>query len=1059
MCVSGQTEGEPGDLLPIVFPEGHDVVSSKFKALLYETLEGVQDGYYVEAIPKLERIIEEDPAIITAWESLGWCYWETGRREDAIKLWKELIVIDPELPLPYALLAIDATTQRDFAGAIEYYEKSLEINPNQYEVRLNLARVLQWAGNPDDSIEILSDLLEQDPDRTDVVLELARVLLRSREEQRALPLWSRLRGVATNNTEFLASEAICMLHSGKPVAAVERARECLEIDEDNLVALDVLATAAEYGETPSTALPFLRRMLKLHEAPVWREFTRSRIVRLSIRLHRNEPLKHSLLEAIALSREQLAEDSDCVDALLLLGELLLIDRQPVEAQGFFTKALRDHNPHNLRAKTGLLEVYLLVRQFDKARDMLRQIEQFNPRDPYRFYYLARLESARGLLYRAYVAAQELNAEGIRGAVPVLVYDGLSRSRYSGETVPVVTFREHMAVLKAAGFRFMIPAELPEYFRRQEPTAGSFRAVATRPAVIVTLDGADLLSMRLATEVAQELDIVLTAHVALQRDSDADELSKLLRTGCWAVGSYVKDGGILASIDADGRQGHPLPNRLPRADEMIVETYSEYETRLHGEFDGSHATLCRKLGIRTVVSVAYPFGDVGQLSYSNVDDPVRRITGAAAAAYNTGFIQSPFGFAVNGDNPLLYQRHKVERWLSGQQLVDRIYENHPVFRSFSLRAMFSAFQGKLYRARRILKRLGELNYPKQHLLKLTKEVEDRLARRLSAPIGAGGGEESPFRIRLRSPYAAARGNYFDDNQGRQTWWVSGAAGLNVTRGLAIEGQAGSGELKEDTSAGGTDISISERNLGIKAIYTFPYGRYVSCEGVGREYSSPADRVDTGYAFEAQIRPLLPLDTRLRFEHDTVPLARAVAADIQHDLFLVETSLQVRDWWNLLARGLLYDFSDNNEREQYLLESKWLVWERTGMFAGVRYSYVSADERRDSYWSPFELNRYLFAAGFRGSYLRAYYNIEFRYGRGKQGVHPEVEDAYRQHLALANEQGFDPNAPPKEEWEPVYSATAATRIPTRKHWAFNVAVSYSKTPDYQEFNALTGIRYAF
>lgn len=157
--------------------------------LMSETIGDMEDGNYRRAIPKLEKVIEMKPELYSAWESLGWCYYRLGREQKARDLWNRLRLMAPGKAISYNLLAKLAAANNKLDKAVEYYRKSLEIDPDQYNTRVDFARTLRWKGSLDRSIEMLRDALEEDEHRNDVVLELARALTDNWDYAEALPLW------------------------------------------------------------------------------------------------------------------------------------------------------------------------------------------------------------------------------------------------------------------------------------------------------------------------------------------------------------------------------------------------------------------------------------------------------------------------------------------------------------------------------------------------------------------------------------------------------------------------------------------------------------------------------------------------------------------------------------------------------------------------------------------------------------------------------------------------------------------------------------------------------
>lgn len=663
------------------------------------------------------------------------------------------------------------------------------------------------------------------------MLDLARALTDNWDYRKALPLWTKLREYVPDKREFIEGEVLCRLHTGDLDLARDLSTRLLEEFPGNTPALLISANLAQRSENPEDALPYLRQMMKQESNPVKKEGIRVRILRLLVSLHKSEPARFGLGEAIKLARERIDYDRKSVDARLMLAELLLMSGRYEESEVIFGFVLARINPHNLRARKGMFEVQMALHNYEKAHEQLVGIAEFNPHDPYLYYYISRWKATKGDYYGAHEALDKLERAGQRGAVPVFLYHGLTTSDYFMDALSVDLFQEQVQALKEAGFNFLKSSEIPDFFRRRNFYESGIllddRKMNIPPerVVVINFDDGRRDSMKFGTRVAEEEGVTFSMHIPTGYVDMRhpfictwEQLEKYSDTGVWDFGSHFKDAAILAPIDEDGRLGHALANRIWREDLGRMENMREYEKRLETESSESRLLIEEHLG-GDVNFASYPFGDIGQEINSNVRKPMRTILEHVRPHYDVGFIQSPFGFAVNG------------------------------------------------------------------------------AYRLS------------------------------------------------------------------------------------------------------------------------------------------------------------------DYWDMTAALMNFDFSDDNNRVHYSLGSSWLLNEHSGFRAGVGYSYASADKDTQAYWSPYELRRFYVEGGFRGNYLRNYYNIRLRLGSGRESVRPEDEADYELEKARAAALNYEPGEPPEENWETIIGVSASTRIPIRDNWSLNAEISYSKLPNYNSLNINGGIRYEF
>jgi tetratricopeptide (TPR) repeat protein len=101
-----------------------------------------------------------------------------GRFDDAIAAGKRAIEIDPLSGVPAFLLGNAYYAARRFDAAIEYMRKGIETNPDNSRMRLTLADVYAYAGQPEKAIEecerALAHALSQ-PGRLAVAATYAKV--------------------------------------------------------------------------------------------------------------------------------------------------------------------------------------------------------------------------------------------------------------------------------------------------------------------------------------------------------------------------------------------------------------------------------------------------------------------------------------------------------------------------------------------------------------------------------------------------------------------------------------------------------------------------------------------------------------------------------------------------------------------------------------------------------------------------------------------------------------------------------------------------------------------
>ncbi len=1058
-------------------------------AMMYDGMINAQDGQYDQAIPKLEWAIAEDPTLIGAWETLGWSYWHVGRAADAKVLWENLRALIPDEPQVYRWLASLATERRAFDEAVALLQKSLDLDPDQFEARLDLARVFLWRGRLGDAIRMARALLDEDPDRLDVALELARALQYAWRYAETLPLWNRLLEVAPDVTEYRLGAARALLHAGERKQAVEIASTVLEVEPDNVQALTIMADDAEYGARPQNARPYLYRAIASTNDAEERDLLRRRLVALLLRLRHGQPLLYPLEEPIRLSRDRVRDEAMNSDAQLVLGELLLMNRHYEDSEAVFYRVLRELNVNNLRALRGLFEIAMARFRFDEARGFLERIRAFNPDDPYLLSDEAMLYARHGDFARAHQAVDKLEQIGGQGAAAVLSYRMLSPSEI-GPAMPVARFHEHLKALRAAGYQFITTDELPGYLERVSGFPDRVAGIAPTRAVVVTFDDALDYAMQLATPIARQMGLVFTQFIPVGAVDDADPLvaswealRQWQRGGQWHYGSLLMRAQDVARVFRSGAPLPPLANRIWREDLSRLENVEEFDLRLEGEYAQSREIIERKIG-RPLDAVAYPFGDIGQESVANEPSAIAANLAKSQRHYATGFIVRNQGHAVRGDNPSLYGRYEPAPWMSGEAVVRHLIGQHPVFLAQRLRLEFATFEGRRGLARQTLENMERSGYPPEEIDRLKAFVKARLARKFDMPHVVDDVRKGPWSLQIENPYVGVAGLYFADSLDGESRHFEGLGGLHLTPNMTLRARAGIGWHTQPAVVTnlavplGPDIEIRETYAALAASAVLPYRSVLSWELGRRDFFDDADWTLWRYALALNLRPVDAIDMKLEYDHDAGPGARALRRELTYDRIAAHGVWSPSDRWDVWGSGQQFEFSDGNRRTHWHVLPMVLLWRPPGLRVGLRYAESTSSKEDIDYWTPYKQQSVHLEAGFRGTWRRQYYNLIGRVGQAREGIRPRAQQehadllaTYEDLLQRAQRGRWGRRAqddiqrevdnlranPPESEWETVYGVDASWGLRWSAHWELTGQFSYDKSPRYNETRAGAGLTY--
>jgi|GEM_PF-2525382 tetratricopeptide (TPR) repeat protein len=1059
--------------------------------LLFSAQDLLADEEYEAAIPMLEKVIDMEPSRLSAWAELGWAHWFLGDQEKARDIWSRLRLLNPEAPLAYNLLASYHLGQNELKEAIALYRKSLSLDPDQRDARLNLGRVYSWLGYLEEATALLQPLFEEDPDRMDVRLDLARTLTSNWDYENALPHWEYIRAIVPDYPEYMIHEATCRLHLGQLDQAKELALEVLEREGDAMQPLHILADAEQFGGNPGESLAYLNRMLPLADKPADHVYIVNRLLGLLEDLTYEDPERYPYTLILELGRDAIATDPKNVGSHIAFAEqhLEAASRPDMpyssrhylrESERLFKKVLEEFNPRNLRCQQGLFQVYMAMQDWDKAAKALDMVRTFNPRDPYLHYHEATLYARKGDYGLAYEALDKLERAGRRGAVAMVFGHGLGPSEF-GQVPSADEFREQLLAMQQAGYTFITPAELKRYFEEmdaREDEDVDMTGPVDRIAML-TFDDVLLTSLIYGTEPLLELGIVCAQHIIVANTDRGeaylgswDVIRKYAETGAWIFGSHSYDAhrpypvsleesdeaettykevfGKTSYADEQARYAYPFGNRIWQKDKERVETSEEFRERLLKEYRYSQQRIEEELGVKPMF-FAYPFGEIGQEAYSNERNAIDWHKDIGSTYYDMGFIQSYFAHAVNGDDPMLYQRHEPALRASGEEVVRYFITKHPVHLAQRTRLKLAADQGNHALVKATLAAMREANYPEYADDDLDSILQQQLVTKMPRSTRVEN-EGDAFAWTLSDPAVRLMGEYFEDNLDGEYTRFSAGASVNLAPNVTLDARGGAGTYEQNDREGEDTtriLSVDEQFVIVAPTTLFPNGVTLSGDVGMRILSGDADDSVLRAGLQAQGRMANHWEWMGRVDHDAVEAASAMVADI------TQSRGMGRFLWNPVQRmdvwftGQFYDFSDGNTRQHLEINPTWMIKRGSNFRVGGKYEYITSDEDRLIYWTPYQSHNVYAEATLRGGRPGLYYSLDFSAGLGKEDAHPSV----RRELEEAGGDVED------LDWQAVYGVNGYLYYNLTERMAWTGQIGYFESPSYNQMTVVTTLEFQF
>ncbi len=225
--IEGDPESEFGETLSLEFnpPSDRDLEAAERR--FQKATKQAEAGRVREALPNLQRVVEEFPEVAKYHRSLGQAYLvlsDFDRAEDSML---RSLSLDPADPDALTLLGNLYAKRKQPAAAIPLYERSIALQRNVYALN-NLGAAYAEMGDSDRAIATLREAAQVDPkypntwfgiglalsrlERLDVVPDAIKALdtcLRVTEQrQRSPEVWDAARGLLDGLTKIQATEEV-----------------------------------------------------------------------------------------------------------------------------------------------------------------------------------------------------------------------------------------------------------------------------------------------------------------------------------------------------------------------------------------------------------------------------------------------------------------------------------------------------------------------------------------------------------------------------------------------------------------------------------------------------------------------------------------------------------------------------------------------------------------------------------------------------------------------------------------------------------------------------------
>lgn len=186
-----------------------------------------------------------------------------GNTEDAIRLFKKCLQIDPNNAAAAYELCIIALNVNDFPSAEMYGRKAYTLNPDNEWYAIIFVESLQRNKKPGEAVKIYQKLLKSLPDRSDIYYDFADCYLRMNKSSEAIEVYNELEKTIGVNAELSLQKEKIYVRMGKLDKAVEEINKLIATAPEEAKYYGILAELYAANNMDSEAIDTYQKALKI----------------------------------------------------------------------------------------------------------------------------------------------------------------------------------------------------------------------------------------------------------------------------------------------------------------------------------------------------------------------------------------------------------------------------------------------------------------------------------------------------------------------------------------------------------------------------------------------------------------------------------------------------------------------------------------------------------------------------------------------------------------------------------------------------------------------------
>jgi serine/threonine protein kinase/tetratricopeptide (TPR) repeat protein/TolB-like protein len=191
-------------------------------------------GDFAKALEAYQKVVTLNPNIGSGYENVGNMYLQQGKYQESIPYYQKALQVEPFFGT-YSNLGSCYFFLRQYAKAVEMFEKASELSPDDTQTMVNLADAYRGSGDQEKArasyqkaIALGFKELQTNPANAEVMSEMALSYAKIGNASEARKFIQQARGIDKNNVSYIYYQADIEALLGAPDAAMTALREALQ---------------------------------------------------------------------------------------------------------------------------------------------------------------------------------------------------------------------------------------------------------------------------------------------------------------------------------------------------------------------------------------------------------------------------------------------------------------------------------------------------------------------------------------------------------------------------------------------------------------------------------------------------------------------------------------------------------------------------------------------------------------------------------------------------------------------------------------------------------------